>query len=206
FFDHDLVGRLVRSQTVKRRMAKVPVLREGLEVNLGDELRFDPVHAFLARRVRERRSILLERTKAAIDRFERLAREAGSDLADVLERAVLSRAQKERAEVRSRSVRFGEAADHELLPAEALYLEPIPPAPAPVRRATALRNDPFEPEPARAREELGAVSDDVIAVPDAIRFREDLPKLLFARFERLAAPVFLSELQEIEHEIDELVL
>jgi hypothetical protein len=60
------------------------------------------------------------------------------------------------------SLWIGVAADHDLLPLDALDLEPV--AASPAGRLALLRDDSLESQPAGFLEELRAAADHVIAV------------------------------------------
>src|SRR6185369_6099828 len=68
----------------------------------------------------------------------------------------------------ARALGVGVAADHDLLLADAFDLAPVRRPGALIGRIAPLRDDPLEAQPARPREELGALADHVIAVLERI--------------------------------------
>src|SRR5205823_14984793 len=77
-------------------------------------------------------------------------------------------ADKERADPFARAFRVAEAADHDLMPLDALRLEPGPRAAGGVRQVAALRHDALEPESTRLGEHALAIADRVVRVADHV--------------------------------------
>src|SRR5262249_28313312 len=135
------------------------------EAHLRHEVRLHPVRAGGPGRTGiEGARLLLQARQPALEIAERLVVEPGTDLAGVHEPPALVHATEKRADSDAGALRLRVAADHDLLLLEALDLEPVGAAGAAIRRVAFLRDDPFEPELAGVREEVGAVADDVIAV------------------------------------------
>src|SRR6185503_18682657 len=127
-------------------MAKKSVARPFAERDLRDEPRLDPVDpSALGQRGRERACGLLERGELRFELLERLVREAGPDAPAIAQLpSGFVDAEEQRAESCARAGGVGEAADDELLAAEALRLEPRAVAAAAVGGVPALGHDAFE--------------------------------------------------------------
>src|SRR5688572_28136193 len=173
--------------------------------DLGDELRFDPVHVACdsARsRLLDGRRAPLERLQFRVQRLQRALVESSADLARVTQRSLctVARRDEQSAEGRARATGIREADDDELLPLQALDLEPAAGTLAlTVRIARAFRNDAFEAQPARCREELRAALRDVLAIAE--RRRRVLEQALEQRLaldERRAREIPAVEVQKIE--------
>src|SRR5262249_57975432 len=114
---------------------------------------------------REGGGALLELPQPLAEPLERRAVEAGADPARVHEATrLVVHPQQERAELFARSLGLREAGDDELLPREALHLEPVPAAARSVGRVLALGDDAFKPRPARAVVHLAAGRVEVLEV------------------------------------------
>jgi hypothetical protein len=96
-----------------------------------------------------------------------LLAEAGPDLAGVVQFAVAVVADQQGAEIPPGCRRPPPAADHELLPARALRLEPIGAAAGSVRRAGGLRDDAFKLGAAARIEELRPFAGDMLGISNA---------------------------------------
>src|SRR5690606_10944368 len=97
---------------------------------------------------------------------QQLLREPGADSASVAQAVALVRAHQERAQPAARARRLREAADHELLVAHALHLQPVPAPPGLVRRIRALGDDALETVPAGLLMEGRTVAHHVVAVTE----------------------------------------
>src|SRR5438067_12079073 len=163
---HDVTCRLVLAQPLERRVAQHAVVGPFGELDLGDELWFDPDCARNARRAHERRRVTAQRLEAAQQIVERLAGEAGADVAGVDQAVALVVAQQQRAEmVRPVARARAPSTDDELLAALVLDLEPgARPAPGLVRAVEPLGDDALE------LLGLGGGEHDV-AVPDVVAGR-----------------------------------
>ncbi len=159
------VGGLVFPETLKCGVPKLAVAGPLAEAHLGHELGLHPMRARGAGGARgERARLLLEARQALLEIAEHPVVESGPDLADVHETPALVDAAEQRADADPRAFGLGVATDHDLLLLETLDLEPLWAARAAVRRVAFLRHDAFQAELARVREEVGARTDDVIAV------------------------------------------
>src|SRR3954454_3875367 len=129
--------------------ARAPAARPFGEGHLGHELRARP--ACVARDgadVHEGRLVLLDGAHELAEPLELAAGEAGAHLAGVAQLAVLVVADEQRAELRARAARRGEAADHELLLVRALQLQPVARATVHVAAVCALGDQALEALPA----------------------------------------------------------
>src|SRR5437667_7589812 len=96
-------------------------------------------------------------------------REARTDIDGEHQRTLrVAHADEQSADPDPRPLRIGEAADHELLSFDALDLHPAGSATGRVRQVPALRDDALEPHAAGPGEDLRAVADDVLRVPEAL--------------------------------------
>ena len=126
--------------------------------------------------------------------------EACADLAGVAQTLVLLVAHQQRAEVRARPLRRGEAADHELLLEVALELEPVARAGGrAVRAVCALRDQPFEALAAGLAEQLRAVLVAVRAVAHPPAELEGLAQERLALAQWQVANVAAIVAQQVEH-------
>ncbi len=98
------------------------------------------------------------------------------------------------------------AADHELLPEDALHLLPgrVPGA-GPIGRAGGLGDDSFEAVAAGLLEERGAATDDVVDVAErgGRRVAQQVPESRLSLFDGPPGQVFAVEVEEIEDEVDD---
>src|SRR5206468_9879971 len=90
----DVPGCLVITQPEVRGMAQVAVMRPFAETDLRDQLRLDPLHVAFAdarhlRRLGERARVTMERLQQAQQLADLRVVEAGADVADVPQLAVL---------------------------------------------------------------------------------------------------------------------
>src|SRR5207249_723491 len=103
------------------------------------------------------------------------------------------------AAVRAGALGIGVAADHELLPALALDLEPVARAPAPIRPVGLLGDDALEVSGVAGVEELLAALLDVSAVPeDAGAARDQQLQELLALGQRHVPEVVAVDLETVE--------
>src|SRR5262249_49796378 len=119
---------LVGSKTLERRMSKRTVVTPLRERDLAHQYRIDPVctlRLIAARRIRKRRLVAFELPQSRVPRSEHLRVESGADLARVAKLVPLVYAEQQRAESLSRALRLRVAADHHLLPFDALDLQPL---------------------------------------------------------------------------------
>src|SRR3954451_6239409 len=139
-FVHHLAGAFVLAQPEEARLEHPAGGGPLREADLRDELRADPVHPRGARldRLVERRRWNLQRLEPRAQRHERRRVDPRAHLARVAQRARLVVADQQRAEAEAGALRFGEAADDDLLLQDALELEPVARAPAAVGRVRAL--------------------------------------------------------------------
>src|SRR5581483_8951622 len=153
--------RLVVAEPLERRRAQVPVVRPLEELDLADELRLDPDDAALPdlRLGGERRRFAAQRLELRAQLVDRALAETGADVADPHEVLAAPDAEDERAEAaRATALALRPAADHELLPAVSLHLEPVAAAlPLLVARSRLLRHDALELLLARRLEQRLAV-------------------------------------------------
>src|SRR5438094_110527 len=106
-------------------MAQPPVAGPFRELDLADQPRLDPVRGPASRRIDEGRIAALDRAQALREVGERCTVESGADTTGVVELAALVMdADQQRPESLTGAGRLGVAADHELLAAAALHLEP----------------------------------------------------------------------------------
>src|SRR5690606_23802801 len=89
--------------------------------------------------------------------------EPGADAADVAQAVAIASGHQQRAETAARTLRLGVADDDELVALLVLGLDPVATAPRPVAAVDALADHAFDALLARLREDLRAVSDDVVA-------------------------------------------
>src|SRR5215831_4571603 len=97
-------------------------------------------------RVVEGRLVRLQGFQAAPQVAQQIVVESRADPSRVAKTfSLLLHAEQQRAEADSRSLRVGEAADHELLTRRALALEPVGAAAGSCERLAPLADDSFEP-------------------------------------------------------------
>src|SRR3954463_515227 len=108
-------------------MAELAVRRPLAEAHLRHELGLHPVRAFPRKPelVRNRRGVALGRPEFSYEHVEVLAFEAGTDLAAVLQRAVLVVGDEQGTEILPAPGGIGPADDHHLLIENAFELEPV---------------------------------------------------------------------------------
>src|SRR5436190_23758217 len=120
------------------------------ELDLGDQLRLDPVRSarFRAeRRIVKRTFLLCQAGKLRTELRERRIVESCSDLSRVAEAAVrLIDAEQQCAEPMARAFGIGKTADHHFLATMTLGLLPRGTAAHLVRKVRALRHHAFKPE------------------------------------------------------------
>src|SRR5215470_12463038 len=145
------------------------------EPHLADQLRLDPVVS-----LPHRNRSALEWRRRPLQRLELLPKaleagvvEAGADLGDVDEPALVVEADVQRAEVAARALRIRVATHHELLPALALDLDPLARAAARVRARRAFGHDAFEALLRRGLQEGRAVLGHVIHVAHGTEGRHE---------------------------------
>src|SRR5690348_14510622 len=113
----------------------------------------------------DRRLVDLERAHQLHHLLDRFRVEAGADLSDVAELALLLCREKKRAEAEA-LVAFRPADDDEFLALDALDLEPVAGARALVGAARLLRDDALALLPAHLLEQGLALADHMVAVDD----------------------------------------
>src|SRR5262249_53731677 len=101
----NLARRLVVAQSEEHRVTQLAVAGLFHEADLRHEGRLHPRGVTHARRVEERRGRPSQAREALSQIGERLAREAGADLAGISQRAVVEGADEDRAEMGARAVR-----------------------------------------------------------------------------------------------------
>src|SRR5690606_35590199 len=124
YFGLDFVGRLVGAQALEGGVAHLAIPGEAGELDLGDQLGPGPVDVgLLAGRAGagERAFVRLQRDELGQHGLDLVGAEAGPDPANVDEVAVLVGADEQRAEL---ALVAGPAADHHLMPAATLGLQP----------------------------------------------------------------------------------
>src|SRR5687768_4331455 len=179
------------------------------ERDLGDELWLHPVNApgtGAARRIRERRSRSFEGLQPRREVLERLRVEARPDPSGEAELATLVDAEQQRSEPRPRAARFGEPADHELLPPDALDLEPVAAASRAVGSRDPLADDSFGAKTQCVREELRTAADHVRAEANLrshLRETEQRLEDLLPFDERPGTEVAPIVLEDVERVVDE---
>ena len=126
-FTHDGCRLDVGSQTTKHRMTNVAVAGPVGERHLGHQRGLHPVRAAVdPARIGERADGGGDRGEPALERQQRVCIKAGADPAGVLQHALfVVHAQQQGADAGACALRIGIAADHELLPAAALELDPV---------------------------------------------------------------------------------
>ena len=172
------------------------------EADLGDELRPDPVHTPLPHRraLLERRAVLLQRAQPVPQAAQGLGIEPRADLPGVDQLAVrVVVAEQQRAESDPGTLRVGEAADHEFLAAFALELQPVLVAPAHVRRAGQLGDQPFPAVVAGLRVEGLAVAYAVLGVPQRVTVADRARQNFLALEERPRPGVLAGGVHHVEH-------
>src|SRR5262249_21818380 len=126
-----VLGRLVVSQPLEGRRAQVAVVRPLGELDLGHEPWLDPddvalLHLRHLRDNRERRLVPAQRLELGEQPSDQALAEAGADVADPLPLLAAMDAEHERAEAAAATaLALRVAADHELLPAVSLDLQPV---------------------------------------------------------------------------------
>ena len=175
-------------------------------IDLRHELGLEP-HRVLALgggHLDERRGCALERLELFGEAGEIAGVEPGADFAGIDQLPVLERTEQQRGERLAPDLGAAVAADHELLALGAFDLEPVSAAARDVRPIGPFRHDAFEPCGAGLVEERLSRPFDVIGIDQKIRdalLCHQFGELGAALLERLFAPVFAVERQQIEHEI-----
>src|SRR5258708_9644103 len=190
-------------------MPKRSVVRPLGELHFADELRPHPVRPpseRLGRRIDEWALGRGEGVELRAQLERERVRETGSDFARVHELSSgVVVADQERSDSRARTLGLREAADHELLPQDALHFLPARIAPRKAVDSLApLRHDPLEPHGARALVDGLAVADQVRRVANE-SFRIGAYELLeahLALFERKVREIVSFEEQKIEDEVN----
>ena len=153
-----LSSRRPRKRGWRRRPSRV----HSVKPTWATSSRLDPGRAALLDRARvgERRVVAAQRARAARPGRRSVARsKPGADLAGVAQLAVVVVAEQQRAELLARALRRGVAADHELLSAVALELQPVARARRCVYGLSArLAISPSQPLRQASREERLAVA------------------------------------------------
>src|SRR4051812_49738229 len=201
---------VIVAQARETRVAQPPGAGPLGEADLGDELGLDPRHVALPDRagVGERRVVAAQRAQAGAEVAQRLAVEAGTDLAGVAQGAVVVVAEQERAQLGPRAARRGEAADDELLALLALELEPVARAAVGVGAAGALGDEPLPALAACLRVEflaaLAAVRGQADRVLEVKRRAQEA--LAGEQRERPhVAPVEPEDVEDVEEDRDPVV-
>ena len=133
---------------MKHGVAHRAVLGHFCERHFGQQLRFQPVHAFgleATGRIDHGGFLHLQRFQLREDAFQRGFVEPGADLAGVAQFATVTimQAQQQCAERTARTFRIGVADDHEFLAMLALELDPVAAAPRHIRRAETFADQAF---------------------------------------------------------------
>ena len=201
---------LVVAQAQVDRRAQPPVVRELGERGFGDELRLDPDDVALAhprhlRRLREGRSLLLERLQLLQQPLLLVVVEAGADVADPLEPFRTVRRQHQRAErPLAPALAARVAGDHELLLAVRLELEPVARALArQVLRLEPLAHDPLEPPLLRGLVERGRIGEALGELDGAVAAVQQLAQPLSPLRERQVEHRLAVHLEQVEHVVDD---
>jgi hypothetical protein len=108
-------------------------------------------------------------------------------------------AEQERAERDPGALGIGPPDDDELLPGLALELQPVPGAPARVRRVRALGDQALPALAADVAEPLLTAADPVRGVADRVVPGEQLPESALAVEQRLPAYVLAARAEHVEH-------
>src|SRR5918998_3910444 len=141
---HDLARGLVEAHAEEGGMAQTAVGGPFHERDLCHQLGLDPRRgAWNALLGLKRGRLAHERGEALRQLAQRRAGEARPHLAGVAKAVAVEVADEQRTEVGARAARRREAADHELLRARALELQPVARARGHVRRAEALGDQPL---------------------------------------------------------------
>src|SRR5437868_4849572 len=145
-------------------MAKDSVAGEFGEGDFGDQLRLHPVSALaVSARHLDGRLVDLERPHPLHEVIDQLSAEAGPHFSDISELTLVLGRKEERAEAEA-LIALRPADDDELLALDALDLQPIARARAPVWRIRLLGDDALTARLAHGGEQLVAAADDVIAI------------------------------------------
>ncbi len=203
---HDVARLPVVAKPEEHRLAHPALVRPLRELDLGHEVRLDPLHdpLQLGGDPDERRRLPPPHVQPVLQVGEQAVVEAGADLARVHELPVFVKAHEEGTYRPPVVGRRREAADHQLLAQPALRLPPVSPAPLPIGCAGPLAHDPLEAGLEHTLEELTALSAHVIAEPQGGGRRyEEPPQDLLALVEPHLPEVPAVEVQEVEGEIDE---
>src|SRR5215218_15658 len=181
-------------------MAEAPVARPLGEADLAHELRSCPARAGRDRLERlERRLRLLELAQPRAQLPQRRVVEARADPARVAEHAVAVVAHEQRSELRARSLRRREPADHELLLGVALQLQPVARAAAVVRAVGTLGDHSLEALLARLAVDLLAVLAVAVRVEaDRVGEPERAPQAELALAQRERPEVVALVPREVE--------
>ena len=145
----NVLGQLVLAYSQERWGTQVAVMRPLRELDLDDELRFDPSHIALPharhlRHLHERRVGSLERLHAGEQLVDRVLRETRADVAGPAQAAPLLHGNHERAHALPPPLSLRVARDHELLPRAHLHLQPVTRASLLVEGLLSLGHDPLE--------------------------------------------------------------
>jgi hypothetical protein len=142
---------LVVAQALEGRRPQMVVVRPLRELDLAHEARLDPGHVALAhlrhlRHHRQGRRLAPQRLELREQLVDVPLAEAGAAVADPVQLAAAIGAEHQRAEAPgAAALALRPAADHELLTAVRLDLQPVPrPLPLAVRRRRNLRHHAFE--------------------------------------------------------------
>src|SRR5579875_455069 len=203
--DH-LGGGLVLPQAEVAGVAQASGARPFGEGELGDERRLDPGDVALADRVglAERRALTSQRAQPPAELTERVAVEAGADLARVAQVAMtVVVAEEQRAELGPAAARGGDAADHELLAGLALELQPGAGAGRAIGAVRALGDDALPALGARVGEHRLALAVAVRAQPDRPARREHVAQQPLARPQRQGPHVQAVQPQQVEHVVED---
>src|SRR5439155_22669085 len=123
-----LLRLLVGPQPLKARLPQEIILRPFTKGDFGHEARLDPMHIGPPRQVPvvKRTALLAQLIQAPAQIEQGLVRETGTDLAGINQplAVIAVVADEQGAEADARPLRIGEAADHELLAADAFDLQP----------------------------------------------------------------------------------
>ena len=204
-----LSSRRPRKAAWRTRLSAVQVCAEA---DLRDERGLSPRRALarFRRRIFERRGFLFQRLELVAEELVRLLREAGADAAGVDELLPFVVAEDERAHSAHACVSGagqGVAADDEFLLVEALALDPVGAASGAVFGGGELGDDALGVQLACVVKECGAVGLHVLADAECVLVggRKDFGEESFAVAQGLAASVVAVEVEEVEHEIGEVM-
>src|SRR6185295_19545514 len=129
--------------------------------------------------------------------------ESRADLSGEPQLAIPVDPHEERAQAGARALGRGEPADHQLLPRQALDLQPIAAPTAPVGGVAPFRDDPLDAELAGlAIEGLPLTLDMVVVAQHALDGRgEQLAQGALALDEREAPRILAIQMEEVEDEV-----